>query len=145
MTKHVYSTLSASVNYSAWDKSDGVNTIARSVTVHGGATIARPGTGPRFHTPNGVRTEVTDDDARFLADHWLFKQHRERGHVQILDRPKDADKVAEKMEPDEGSAPKTPEDVKEAAEAAAKQSGLKPDETLQVAVGNGGGSSKKGK
>jgi hypothetical protein len=135
--KHVFSTLSADTLYTDWDTQPGVSTVQRQVLVRGGAGVAQRGNGPKIYTPAGVRTEVSDEDAAFLVSHGMFKFHQERGHVKIEDVPRDADKVAQKMDADTGAAPKTPADVKKAAEEAAKKSGLKPEETLQVVTNKG--------
>jgi hypothetical protein len=133
MAKHVISTLSADTKYTQWGKTPGLNQEGRSVLVRGGAGVALRGAGQQVYTPDGIRTEVSDDDAAFLAAHPQFMQHAARGFVKIVDRPLDADKAAQGMEPDEGSNPKTPEDVaKAAAEAAARSGGLTSTEALQV-------------
>ncbi len=131
MAKHVISTLSADTRYAEWVTQPGVNTILRSVLVKGGAGIAVGGAGQIF-TPDGVRTEVSDSDAEFLSKNGHFIEHQKRGHVKIENSARDPDKVAQKMESDDGSAPKTPADVKKEADEAAKKSGLKPEETLQA-------------
>jgi len=136
MSKHVYATLSADTRYADWVTQPGVNTVLRSVLIRGGAGVAIGGSG-QIVTPNGVRTEVSDEDAEFLANHKQFQEHQKRGHVRIENVARDPDKVAQKMEPDKGSMPKTPADVKKDAADAAKQSGLKPEETLQVVTNKG--------
>jgi hypothetical protein len=136
MAKHIYSTLSADTNYANWVTQPGVNTIVGQVLVRGGAGVALGGAG-RIYTPMGVRTEVSDADAEFLANHPQFKEHLARGHARIENKPGDPEKVATKMETDANSAPKTPKDVKKEAEEAAKKSGLKPDETLQAVTNKG--------
>jgi hypothetical protein len=80
---------------------------------------------------------VSDDDAAFLLTNKQFLEHQKRGHVRIENIARDPDTVAQKMESDDGSKPKTPEDVKKEADAAAAQSGLDPDRTLQVTTNNG--------
>jgi hypothetical protein len=133
MAKHIISTLSADTKYTQWARGPGLNQEQRSVLVRGGAGVALRGAGQQVYTPDGIRTEVSDDDAVFLAAHPQFQQHMARGFVKIVDRPLDADTVAQRMEDDTGSNPKTPADVKLAAEEAARKSGgLAPDETLQV-------------
>lgn len=132
--KHVFSTLNASTAYTDYANQSGINTPVRRVLVHGGAGVAQAaGAGARVYTPQGVRTEVTDEEAEFLAKHPHFIEHQKRGHVRIENIARDPDKVAEKMDQDDGSAPKTAADVAKFAEDAAKKSGLAPDETLQVA------------
>jgi hypothetical protein len=137
MAKHVFSTLSADTRYAQWVNQEGVNTVLRSVLVRGGAGVALRGAGQQVATPFSLRTEVSDSDADFLANHKMFKQHQDRGHVRIESIARDPEKVAQKMDKDGGSAPKTPEDVKKDAEEAAKKSGLKPEETLQAVANKG--------
>ena len=137
MAKHVFSTLSADTRYADFITQPGVSTIHRSVLVKGGGGVALLGAGQSVITHHGVRTEVSDGDAEFLAKHKQFQDHEKRGHVRIENVARDPDKVAQKMEADSGSAPKTPEDVKKEAEAAAKKSGLKAEETLQAVTNKG--------
>jgi hypothetical protein len=138
MAKHVFSTLNASTAYTDYTNHSGVNTPIRRVLVHGGAGVAQAaGAGVRVFTPQGVRTEITDEEAAFLQKHPDFIEHQKRGHVRIENTARDPDKVAEKMDLDEGSKPKTAADVAKFAADAAKKSGLKPDETLQVASNKG--------
>ncbi len=145
MAKHVFSTLAADTNYAEWVTQPGVNTLRKSVLVRGGAGVALGGMG-RIYTPHGMRTEVSDEDAEFLSNHKMFKEHQERGHVRIENAAKDAEKVAEKMEADKspdgaksggGSAPKTPADVKKDAEEAAKNSGEDPSDIVKVVTNKG--------
>lgn len=119
--KHVFSTLSADTRYNQWVHNAGINTTERSVLVKGGAGVALLGGGQIVDTPQGVRTEVSDEDAAFLAAHKQFQDHLKRGFVKIMNSAQDPDKAAQSMEKDTGSNPKTPADVKEAAEAAAKK------------------------
>lgn len=135
--KHVFSTLSAGVDYTKWENQPGVSTVLRSVTVRGGAGVATSGNGPNIFTPKGVRTEVSDSDAEFLANHELFQLHQKGGHVKIEKIARDPDKVADNMDTDAGGQPKTPADVAEEAAKAAKQSGLTATETLNVVTNKG--------
>jgi len=138
MAKHVFSTLTADVAYTDYTNQSGINTPTRKVVVRGGAGVARQGAGPHIYTPQGLRTEVTDEEAAFLERHPQFIDHQKRGHVRIEKIARDPDKVAGGMEGDEGGKPKTSADVKKFAADAAKKSGLAPDETLQVASNAGG-------
>lgn len=135
MAKQIYSTLSADTRYAEWVTTPGLNTIQKSVLVCGGAGVALRGAGQRVITPSGVRTEVSDADADFLQNNGHFKEHMKRGFVRIENVARDPEKVADKMETDEGGAPKTPDDVKKAAADAASKTGLAPDESLAVVTG----------
>lgn len=137
MAKHVFSTLSTGVDYTKWETQPGVSTALRRVTVRGGAGVATQGNGPNIITPKGVRTEVSDEDAEFLASHELFQLHQKGGHVKIEKIARDPDKVADNMDTDKGGQPKTPADVAKEAAEAAKNSGLTPNETLQAVTNKG--------
>jgi hypothetical protein len=132
MAKHIFSTLNADTRYTSWGTQPGVNTMQRSVLVRGGAGVAQRSQGTRVYTPDGVRTEVSDDDAAFLLTNKQFLAHQERGFVKIASAARDPDSVAQGMELDDGGKPKTAADVKAYADAVAKKSGLQPGETLQV-------------
>jgi hypothetical protein len=126
MTRHVISTLSADTRYTGWSKNAGLNTSDRSVLVRGGAGVALMGGGQVVDTPQGVRTEVSDADAVFLSEHRQFRDHVARGFVKILNTAQDPEKSAQSMEVDDGSRPKTPADVAEAAKKAQKDAGTPP-------------------
>lgn len=130
MAKHIISTLTADVRYAQFVTQPGVSTLVRAVTVKGGAGVASAGSG-QVVTPAGVRTEVSDEDAEFLLQHGQFLDHQKRGHVKIINKPTDPNTVAQKMEKDGGSAPKTPADVAKAAKMADKGDGTPP---LQAVV-----------
>jgi hypothetical protein len=116
MSKHVISTLGADVKYTRWVNSAGLNTVEKAVLVRGGAGV----TNKALITPDGVRTEVSDEDAEFLAQDPMFKFHQERGHVKIVSMARDPDDVAQSMEKDDGTRPRNEKDV----EKFAKEKGL---------------------
>lgn len=91
----VISTLTDSVLYAAYDRSNPENpVISRAIHVAGGAGLpsARSGfgdfaedvTGSPMWTPSGVVTPITDDQAEFLEAHPLFQTHKKNGFVQII-------------------------------------------------------------
>ena len=116
MAKHVVSTLGADTKYTAWRTTAGVNTVLKEVLVRGGAQV----NDKLGVAVDGVRTEVSDEDAKFLSEHGMFKFHQERGHVKIVNIARDPNTVAQSMSVDEGTRPRTPEDV----EKFAKEKGL---------------------
>ena len=130
--KHVISTLASDNRYTAWVTQEGVHTVERSVLVRGGAGLVN-----KHGTPEGVSTEVSNEDAEFLANHDHFKEHQKRGFVRIVSnsiREPDPDTAAQTMETDEGSRPRTPGDV----EKFSKDKGLDKDEEITVTKGGGG-------
>ena len=132
MAKHIISTLSADTRFVEWGKAPGVSTVRRGVVVRGGAGVALLGAGQQTVTPAGVRTQVSDEDAAFLQNHPMFKDFMARGFIKVENIARDPDTVAQKMEEDDGSRPRNPEDVRKAADEAAARTGLTPDESLQA-------------
>lgn len=125
MSKFVISTLSADNRYTNWTTNGGVNMEGRSVLVRGGAGIAARGGGKNVVTPRGVRTEVSDAEAEFLAAHPHFKEHAKNGFVRIVNSAQEPDKAAKSMEKD-ASGPKTDKDVAEDAKRNDKGDGTPP-------------------
>ena len=119
--RHIISTLSADTRYTNWRNDAGLNTADHSVLDRGGAGVALVGGGQIVNTPQGVRTEVSDSDSVFLSEHPQFKEHVARGFVRILSTAVDPEKSAQSMATDVGSLPKTPADVKAAAEINARK------------------------
>ena len=101
---YVASTLASDQNYTAWDKAIPAGAKVsrpaiplKSVLVNGGANVAN-----KITTPQGVITKISDDDAEFLKSHRAFKEHEARGHVKIIARDADPDKVARDLKIDNG-------------------------------------------
>lgn len=126
MTKHVISTLGANMEYTEWVNNAGMNSALKSVTVRGGAGIANRS----LVTPEGVRTQVSDEDAAFLAKHGMFKFHQERGHVKIVSMERDPDSIAQSMTKDEGTRPRNEDDVEKFAKE--KNLGKEPGTELKA-------------
>lgn len=108
---HIVSTLSANTAYTQYaGDGNGANRPVRSVTVKGGANVANK----RFAltdgilTPDGVATQVSDDDLEFLESNEVFKKHLQGGYVKVLKSKPDASKVAKDMTSRDQSAPLTP-------------------------------------
>lgn len=103
----VASTLSAPTTYAGYRTGGGndLPQIEHAVTIAGGAGLLNR----NLITPQGVVTQVSDEDAEFLGKHQLFNFHKEGGYVQILaKKPEDADAVAAEMNGQDPSAPVTP-------------------------------------
>lgn len=133
-TFYIASTLATAVQYTGWSKSDDSANIPQveiSVTIAGGAGVANK----RIVTPRGVVTPVDEAQMQMLSEHEVFKRHKERGFVQILDsKPADADEVAADMTGRDTSAPLVEEDFANKDEAPAVVAGR--------GTGNGGGRRK---
>jgi len=124
MGKHVISTLTADNQYNDWVNHGGMNSLTKSVLVRGGAGVANR----QFVTPDGVRTPVTNEEAEFLSNHALFREHQERGFVKIINIDRDPNSVAQAMSKDDGSRPRNDGDV----ERFVKDKKLDKEEKLQV-------------
>jgi hypothetical protein len=138
MAKYVVSTLSADNRYTDWKNDNGTNNPAHSVLVKGGARVADPRlaavvSSAGVNYKEGVLTEVSDADAAFLEKNTGFKFHQERGFVKIITVNKNPETVARSMEVDDGSRPRTGDDVRKFA----KDKGKDGDETLQAVVNAG--------
>lgn len=106
---YVFSTLAAAVSYTGYaePKGDNLPQVAMSVVVNGGAGVANKRT---LQTPRGVVTEVTEEEAKFLAGHSVFQIHLKNGFVQISDKNADGDEAAADMTGRDESAPLVDED-----------------------------------
>jgi len=112
MRHYVYSTMSTDVAYAYWVPSGQGTMIqdsARTVLIRGGAGVADA----RLITPQGVVTEVTDDQLEHLRKDEVFKLHERGGFVSVqsvsYDPPKVESVVADMTGRDE-AAPLVPQD-----------------------------------
>lgn len=69
--KHIISILEAGTKYTGIDRDVLVKGRSGGVVVWG------------IYKPTAVRTEVSDEDAEFLANHGLFQFHQKGGFVKI--------------------------------------------------------------
>lgn len=109
---YILSKLSNSQIYTKWAQGqNGINHIAAKVEIKGGADVINKKT---LETPNGVVTEVTDNDLDILKQNPDFIRHVEGGYISIIDNKITEDKAAEKAKdmPKDNSAQKTPKDFK---------------------------------
>ncbi len=101
---YIVSSLTNSQTYTAFDKPElRENSIARPATpkfkvlVRGGANVMG-----QVHTPSGVVTKITDEEAEFLRTNDLFCLHSKNGLVKILANAPDGDVVAKDLRIDAG-------------------------------------------
>lgn len=112
---YIVSKASQDIEYCDWQKGrNGLNIKKKSVLIKGGANVLNRKT---METLNGVITEVSADDLKFLEANTAFKRHEERGWVKVCKTKADAEKKANAEEKDEngdkkkdGSAQLTKED-----------------------------------
>lgn len=104
---YVFSTLACDQLYTNWQVSSitGQDPIhVGHVLVKGGAGIANSRT---LVTPQGVATEVTDEQLALLEQNEDFKRHKSGGYIRVEARSKDVDKVAADMSAGDKSRPYT--------------------------------------
>lgn len=101
---YVVSTLANSQEYAEYEKlSTRASQVSRpavkkhSIIIKGGAGVQGA-----LHTPQGVLTKVTAEDIEFLENNRLFKQHVAAGHLKIVNREVDPEKVAKDLKTDTG-------------------------------------------
>ena len=87
----ITSRLATSVNYTFYTKgANNINVVTDTITVKGGADVINK---KSLETPQGVVTELTDEQIDKLKSHPVFKQHLEGGYVAIVATVKEAKKV----------------------------------------------------
>lgn len=78
---YITSTMSASVNYAIYGKTEGgLPVVKKEIVISGGANVMNK---KLLVTPNGVVTKVTDDELAMLKEHPLFKLHEKNGYVRV--------------------------------------------------------------
>lgn len=103
MTAYVYSTASTNVAYAQYGEAAGnaPRPVIRRVVVKGGANVANK----HVITPYGIATQISDEDAAFLATDPNFLRHQKAGHVKLEFRRLDPEVVAGDMQGRDRSAP----------------------------------------
>ena len=105
---YVYSTLASDVNYTNHAEGGADMPIALpAVHVKGGAGVAND----RIITPQGVVTEITEEQAEYLEANPVFQLHKKNGFVQVSSALVDPEKAAADMTRQDNSAPMTNADV----------------------------------
>ena len=114
---YVISKMGAGVDYTGYRKIvDGKNIrLAQEwkISIKGGNGVMERHT---LVTPDGVITQITDEQAELLKNNELFKKHERRGYIRIVGSASAAEKVGKEIEKEDNSAQLTAEDF--AAEAA---------------------------
>lgn len=112
---YIVSKASQDIEYVGWLKGkNGLNKKEKSVLIKGGANVLDKKT---MTTANGVVTEVTAEDVKFLETLSVFNRHVAGGWMKVVKSRAEAEKKAEEKVVDEdgevkkdGSAQLTPED-----------------------------------
>ena len=111
----VVSKASQDIEYVGWLKGkNGLNKKEKSVLVKGGANVLNKKT---METANGIVTEVSAEDLKFLESTSAFQRHCQRGWMFVCKTRAEAEKKASQKELDEdgdvrkdGGSQLTPED-----------------------------------
>lgn len=105
----IFSTLATDMLYTEWMPTHDSGAMAgkgREVFVKGGTGVAND----RVVTPQGVRTEIEDDDLASLQNNEVFKLHVKNGFITYQKKSADPEKVAADMKLNDPSSPRTPSD-----------------------------------
>lgn len=118
MAHYVYSKMAAAVDFNIFQKGGADMPVKTGkITINGGAGIANK----NLITPNGVVTEVTDEELEILNAHNLFVQFKTNGYITVEKKKVDVEKVvADMSDKADPSSPITPADYEKADEKTAK-------------------------
>lgn len=104
---YVYSTLSAPVRYSFYEKGAGdMSREASAILIRGGANVADK----NFVTPRGVVTTISAEEYAKLKENKLFQTHVDNGYITVEEKQVDIDKIVSDMEGRDQSSPLVPQD-----------------------------------
>ena len=107
---YILSTLTSAQDYTFYNPNHGnaFNQPIKTIHINGGSNVADK----HFITPQGVMTEISDEDLEQLRTHEMFQLHVKNGFIKILEKEKDKEKTKEDMNGADLSAPLTPETYK---------------------------------
>ena len=105
--RYIYSTLTSGMDYTLYQTNENGTHIPKSVvSIKGGANLP-----DKFLiTPQGVVTEVDDEQVAILKQIPLFNQHVEAGFIVISEARSEVEAVVPDMVSRDESAPLTPND-----------------------------------
>jgi hypothetical protein len=107
---YVFSTLASDMNYTLYVNGGGDMPVKeRAIFIKGGTGVAND----RLITPQGVMTEIEEEDIPVLQSNQVFQLHEKNGFVKIEKRSADPEKVASDMNRKDNSAPLTDADYNE--------------------------------
>lgn len=102
---YIYSTLTNDQSYDIYDNApSGVPVLVGSVKVAGGHGRIND----RFVTPQGVVTQITEEEYKLLQRCEVFNTHVKNGFIVVDSKKKDAEAVASNMETADKSAQASP-------------------------------------
>lgn len=90
---------------------NGTKLVKKTILIKGGANVMPKDS---MTTPNGVITEVSEEDWELLKEHTAFKRHMERGFMEVMKEEKKARTATkQKSEKKDGGAQLTPKDFED--------------------------------
>lgn len=103
--------------YVVWETTpNGLKRCQKSVIIKGGANVLDRKT---METPNGVITEITDEEWAILQECPAFQRHLEKGFMEVMKEEKKArEESKKKSDKKDGSAQLTPNDFKKRGQKA---------------------------
>lgn len=111
---YILSKLSNTQCYTQYVKGvNDINNVVETVVIKGGADVINKKT---LETPNGVVTEVTEQQLDILKQNKDFNRHVELGFITVIEHKPSEEKVEEKAieMPKDNSRQKTAKDYKKA-------------------------------
>ena len=110
--KYVLSKLTCDQNYAIYAPAvaGSFPRVIKEVLIKGGANVANK----NLVTPDGVLTEVSDEDYEALQTVYVFQQHVKGGLIKVISssKEKEQEKAKKDMSEGDGSAPLTPKSYK---------------------------------
>lgn len=138
MTYFVYSTATNSTYYCDYPPPDphrSHHTPIKRVLIKGGhglaSQLSHSGPGNIF-TPQGVVTQVSDEDMEWLQKNDSFREHIEKGFLIVDKRRVEPSNHARNMTQKDGSAPLIPKDFEKSQYSDDKQSVYKTKENVEI-------------
>ena len=113
----IVSRASQSNEYVDWGFTpNGARTVKRTCVIKGGNNVMDKTT---MTTPNGVVTEISDEDWAWLKDNSAFKRHMDAGFMEVMKEEKKArESSKKKTDKKDGSAQLTPKDFEDKGQKA---------------------------
>ena len=103
--------------YVVWETTpNGLKRAKKSIIIKGGAHVMDKNT---MTTPNGVMTEISEEEYKILQECPAFKRHEEKGFVEVYKEEKKArEESKKKTNKKDGSAQLTPKDFEDKGQKA---------------------------
>lgn len=119
---YIFSTLGQDTTYTVYvPGGDNKPVIHQRVLIRGGAGVIVVKT---RETPIGIRTQITDEQYEAIKKDKTFQKHVKNGFIVVTPSKEKVSKVVKDMKDRDGSAQKTPADIKKLQEETLKKAGV---------------------